>query len=75
MVWMRHREHGGVAQFPAAASEAWQALGWEPSDPPPPDPDPAMVEHQPVPTPEPPPVEPAPTDEPKPKTTTKKTEE
>lgn len=54
MVWMRHREHGGVSQFPAAAREAWESLGWEPCDDPPPAPDPAMVEHQPRPVPAPP---------------------
>lgn len=45
--WMRHREHGGVAELPATA--AWEALGWEPCEPPPPDPDPALVEHVPAP--------------------------
>lgn len=53
MVWMRHREHGGVSQFPTAACEAWKSLGWEPCGEPPPAPDPAMVEHQPRPVPEP----------------------
>jgi hypothetical protein len=54
MVWMRHREHGGVNEFPVAAVEAWESLGWEPCDDPPPAPDPAMVEHQPRPAPAPP---------------------
>lgn len=51
MVWLNHC--GGVpAAFPAAAVDAWVALGWQPCDPPvevdpatvelvPPDPEPA----------------------------------
>lgn len=42
MVWMRNA--GGVpAAFPAASASAWQAMGWEPCDPPA-DVDPALAE-------------------------------
>lgn len=30
--WMRHTEHGGVAQLPD--TEAWRARGWTPCEPP-----------------------------------------
>lgn len=33
-VWMRYPETSGVAQFAAAAVEAWRDKGWEPCDPP-----------------------------------------
>jgi hypothetical protein len=46
MVWLRHAEHGGVAQFPAEAVEAWSVKGWEPCDAPV-DPDPALIEYVP----------------------------
>jgi hypothetical protein len=46
MVWLRHVETGGVAQFPDEAVEAWSVKGWEPCDAPV-DPDPALVEYVP----------------------------
>lgn len=46
MVWMSHPD-AGPAQFPAAAVEAWQSMGWAPCDPPP-QVDPALVEYQPA---------------------------
>jgi hypothetical protein len=33
-VWLRHPEHGGVAAFAEGAAPQWQAMGWEPCDPP-----------------------------------------
>lgn len=33
-VWLRYPDHGGVAAIAAAAAPQWQAMGWEPCDPP-----------------------------------------
>lgn len=46
LVWLRHAEHGGAAQFAEEALEAWRVKGWEPCDAPI-DPDPALIEHVP----------------------------
>lgn len=59
---MKHAEHGGLAQLPDEARDAWEALGWRETDAAPVDPDPAMAEHTPRPAPEPAAVE-EPTDE------------
>ena len=57
LVWLAHPETGGLAQFPIAAAEAWQARGWVPAEPPPVI-DLALVGHVPLSAPEPPePVE------------------
>lgn len=36
-MWMKHAEHGGVADLPDL--EYWRANGWEPAAGPPPEPD------------------------------------
>lgn len=36
MTWMKHAEHGGIADLPDL--EYWRAQGWEPTDGPPPEP-------------------------------------
>lgn len=36
-MWMKHAEHGGIANLPDLPF--WRAQGWEPADGPPPEPD------------------------------------
>lgn len=36
-IWMRHTEHGGIAELPDLPY--WRAIGWEPTDERPPEPD------------------------------------
>lgn len=31
-VTLRHRDHGGTADFPADAANQWRAMGWLPLD-------------------------------------------
>lgn len=44
LIWLRHNEHGGAAQFPADVADLWALKGWEPCEAPI-DADPAMAEH------------------------------
>jgi len=58
MVWCRHEQSGGRAQFPAGVLGPWQAMGWTPSEPPEPvdlTKDPKLVDQlaEPAPDPEP----------------------
>lgn len=50
MTWMKHAEHGGIADLPDLPY--WRAAGWEPTDERPTEPDRLR-------DPEPPPAEPA----------------
>jgi hypothetical protein len=31
-VWMKHKDTGGINEFPEEAVDGWRELGWEPTD-------------------------------------------